>query len=546
MRWFMSLSIRWKLQFGFFFVTMVTTIFNRVLASNELSKMIDIAKSNNVSDNVIQQLQANQDTYIFNSFWESGLEFIIQFMIIGFVATLFVKPIRALCDALKSVQDGDLTIKVPHTSLDEIGTLENSFNDMLVKLNNIMRNVQESGKGMGQSAYQIATISKEIAEVSRSEHQRSEEVTEATEHLHQISDSVKQSAQNGMELAQETEKHAQQGIKTIQTNITQMDQTATEVNRASEEINELAISAEQINNIVHTINAIAEQTNLLSLNAAIEAARAGEAGRGFAVVADEVRNLAKRTSSSLEEINTIITAVTGKVGQVSKTMEGVVHQVESNQQVASETRNAIEQMSQQVNQSSAANNKIFDASHNQMEQLAQLKHTLNKLFETLDESSSKVETTATIGSDLLGVTKTLNELLLEFTFNHDEVIDREEHELREEPRVSQHLFVKFDDNGKLLEGLSNDFSLHGIQVRLTEALTDKDNLTLQIYKPFDDKQDYEKQVPLEFNGCVQWERTQDGRYIYGIKYKNTTSSQTDFINQCFEYFNKDSQFEDNF
>ena len=542
MRWFMSLSIRWKLQFGFFLVTMVTTIFNRLLASNELSKMIEIAKSNNVADSVVQQLQANQDSYIFNSFWESGLEFFIQFMIIGFVATLFVKPIRALCNALKSAQDGDLTITVPNTSLDEIGALESSFNDMLQKLNSIMRNVQESGKGMGQSAYQIATISKEIAEVSRSEHQRSEEVSEATEQLQKISESVKQSAQNGMELAKETEKQAQLGINTIESNINQMDQTSSEVNRASKEIGELATSAEQINNIVHTINAIAEQTNLLSLNAAIEAARAGEAGRGFAVVADEVRNLAKRTSSSLEEINAIINTVTSKVGQVSVTMEDVVTQVQNNQQVAGETRNVIEQMSNQVNESSAANNEIFDASHNQLEQLAQLKHTLEKLFETLEESSSKVETTATIGSDLLGVTKTLNELLLEFTFNHDEVIERKQHELRDEPRISQHLLVKFYDNGNYLEGLSNDFSLHGIQVRLTEPLTDMKNLILTIYKPFDDIQEYENQTPLEFKGCVQWDRTMDGRYIYGIKYINETAEQAQFINECFEYYNKKSQF----
>jgi len=545
MRWFMSLSIRWKLQFGFFLVTMVTTIFNRLLASHELSKMIEIAKTNNVANNVIQQLQTNQDSYIFNSFWESGLEFLIQFMIIGFVATLFVKPIRALCDALKSVQEGDLTIKVPNTSLDEIGTLENSFNDMLQKLNNIMRSVQESGKGMGQSAYQIATISKEIAEVSRSEHQRSEEVSEATEQLQKISESVKQFAQNGIELAKETETQAQLGISTIESNINQMDQTSSEVNRASKEISELATSAEQINNIVHTINAIAEQTNLLSLNAAIEAARAGDAGRGFAVVADEVRNLAKSTSSSLEEINAIINTVTSKVGQVSKTMQDVVHQVQNNQQVASETRSVIEQMSNQVSESSSANNEIFGASHNQLEQLAELKHTLEKLFETLDESSSKVETTATIGSDLLGVTKALNELLLEFTFNHDETIQREQHDLREEPRIAQHLLVKIDDNGNCLEGLSNDFSIQGIQIRLTEPLTSKKNMHLKIYKPFDDINEYECQTPLDFKGCVQWERCQDGRYIYGIKYQSLTTSQTQFINECFEYFNKGSTFVNN-
>lgn len=542
MRWFMALSIRWKLQFGFFMVTMVTTIFNRILASHELNKMIEIAKDNNVADNVIQQLDANRATYIFNSFWESGLEFAIQFMIIGVVATMFVKPIRALCDALAFVKDGDLTKKVPNTSLDEIGTLESSFNDMLHKLNNIMRNVQDNGKGMGQSAYQISTISREIAEVSKSEHQRSEEVSAATAHLHEISESVKISAQNGMELAKETEQQAQQGINTLQTNIEQMNQTASEVNRASSEISELADSAEQINNIVGTINAIAEQTNLLSLNAAIEAARAGEAGRGFAVVADEVRNLSQSTSSSLEEINKIINTVTSKVSQVSKTMEDVVEQVQNNQEIASETRSTIEQMGKQVSDSAAANHEIYDASHNQLEQLGQLKHTLDKLFETIDESSSKVETTATIGDDLLAVTERINGLLSEFTFNHDEVIGREKNEHRDYPRVHEHLLIKIDENGNVLEGVSNDFSLSGVQIRLPAPITDKKNIVLKLYQPFDDAQQYEQQIPIIFKGSVQWEREEQGRYIYGIKYNEVTSEQKQFTQECFNYFNRNMEF----
>lgn len=535
MNWFLRLSIRWKLQLGFFMVTMVTTIFNRLLASNELGKLISIAKENNVADNVIQQLQANHAAYIFNSFWESGLEFIIQFMIIGVVAAAFVKPIQALCNALELVKAGDLTNKVPNTSLDEIGTLESSFNDMVYKLNTIMRNVQDSGKGMGQSAYQISSISREIAQVSISEHQRSEEVSTATAQLQEISESVKNSAQNGMELAKETELQAKQGISNLQINIEQMNQTATEVNRASSEISELAVSAEQINNIVSTINAIAEQTNLLSLNAAIEAARAGEAGRGFAVVADEVRNLSQSTSSSLEEINLIINAVTSKVGQVSNTMEGVVEQVKQNQEVASETRSAIEQMGQQVSESAAANNEIYDASNNQSDQLVQLKNTLDKLFETMEESSSKVQVTATIGDDLLGVTERINTLLSEFTYNHDELITPAESEHRDYPRVHEHLLVKINDNNNIVEGVSNDFSLSGIQIRLNSVISTKENIQLNLYRPFDDAQEYEQQTPVSFTGTVQWDRNEDGRYIYGIKYTAVTDEQKEFTEECFKY-----------
>ena len=65
---------------------------------------------------------------------------------------------------------------------------------------------------------------------------------------------------------------------------------------------EMGKRAEEIGDIVQTINLIADRTNLLSLNASIEAARAGEHGRGFAVVAEEIRALADRAAAASADI----------------------------------------------------------------------------------------------------------------------------------------------------------------------------------------------------------------------------------------------------
>ena len=72
---------------------------------------------------------------------------------------------------------------------------------------------------------------------------------------------------------------------------------------ANQMVQSSAEAAQKIGDVVKLITDIAGQTNLLALNATIEAARAGDAGKGFAVVASEVKNLANQTANATEEIS---------------------------------------------------------------------------------------------------------------------------------------------------------------------------------------------------------------------------------------------------
>ena len=545
LRWFSSMSIRWKLQFGFFTVTMITTIYNRWLAASELNGFIKIAENQGVDIQVITQLQNKYDAYIFNSFWESGIEFAIQFFIIGFVASLFVKPIKALCVALKSVENGDLTKDIQSPSRDEIGVLERSFNSVLANLNSIMHRIDESGKQMGQSAYQIAMISHEIAEVGKNENQRSQAVSSATQQLHDISESVQSLANEATQSAKQTEDHAQEGIEKVQTNIRLMHKTAEDVQQAANEIFELKKAAEKINNIVTTISTVAEQTNLLSLNAAIEAARAGEQGRGFAVVADEVRNLARGTSDSVGEISQIITTLTNKVQLAADTMNSVVQEVQGNQERAGDIETIFGHMSAVISETATANHKIFDASQEQMEQFQLLRSTLDQLFETLNESSSKVETTATIGDDLYRITEKLNALMRGFTFNHHSQQDKFDNEKRRHPRAENSLLVKVHHQGKITEGISSDFSLSGIQIRLCEPISRDENIDIDVYVPHDDLDQYARQEPLQLQGRVAWHRPdqhEPGRHYIGVQFHGLDDQHAKQLEKCFAYYNKDATY----
>ena len=541
-RWFVAMSIRWKLQFGFFVVTVVTTVLNRWAGYEDLHRLIETVQSRTRDPELAQALRTQLDGYIFDSIWQSALELVVVFLAIGVLANLFVRPIKTLCAAVSHIEKGDLTRGVPSHSLDEIGILERSFNNMVTNLNEVIRNIDESGKEMASSAFQVATIAHEIAEGSKAEHHRSADVASANQRLQETSASVRQVAKEATDRAVVSDERAKEGMGMIRQNIATMDETVGQVTQASEQMQALNEAAQQINLIIETIRTIAEQTNMLALNAAIEAARAGEQGRGFAVVADEVRDLAARTTSSTGEIADIISRLNQHVGQITQSMSRVVERVSHSQEGARATARVIEDITEQISETAAATRKIFEVSNDQMGQFESLQGHLSSLFSTFEASSTKVETTATIGDDLYRITEKLNALLQRFKFKRETKIAARPDEQRAAPRVGSSLRVKVRHNGAEFEGVTKDVSMTGVRLRTSERVHKGERITLLMYLPYEDLETYQRQKPLEIGGEVMWDREEGGRSVCGVHFDALNAGQRDGIKRCFEYFSKESQF----
>jgi methyl-accepting chemotaxis protein len=537
-RWLLALSIRWKLQIGFFLVTAVTILINRWVGYGELAHAREIAEANGAGAELLGHLDGRLEAYVFSSFWQSGLEFVMLFILIGVLANLLVRPLKELCSALDGMEHGDLTTVVEIRSLDEVGVLERRFNSMLNHLTEIMRSIDESGKQMAQSAYQVSTISHEIAETSHSEQQRSHEVSQATDELQQASERVMSLAEEAVQRTSASSRQAREGMHTVHQGIALMDDTVSDVTRAFREVEELTAAAEQIVNIISTIRAIAEQTNLLALNAAIEAARAGEQGRGFAVVADEVRGLAGRTTGATGEISDIIGVLKDKVDAVSTTMSTVVDAVHASQERARGTESVISDLADVVDQTTESANSIRQASDRQLQNVADLQAGLTHLLDTLRASSTKVATTATIGDDLYAVSGGLNELLAGFQFSRLHEIESTDHEKRRAPRLHHQIRVQVKTEKGPVEGVSSDFSMTGMCLRVRGHLAMDEPLQILVYRPQHNLSDYSHQKPVEITARIVRHSSEGEYQAYGLDFGTLDERQTAHMKACFDYFDK--------
>lgn len=351
-----------------------------------------------------------------NSIIIGAVAVLILFGVVFYISqALVTRPLDRVIHGLKDIAEGegDLTLRLPVNSKDEIGELSGWFNNFLEKLQNIIKELAGKSADVDASSSGLLTIAGELSDNAINATEKFGTVSKAVEDMSAATlasaKAMEPAAANINMVAASTDEMAStiQEIARNSENARQITENAVgQAGETAEQMGELGTAASDIGNVTETISDISEQTNLLALNATIEAARAGEAGKGFAVVAGEIKALAEQTAQATQDIKNRVAAIqrvagtavkgigqiSNIIGDVNDIVATIATAVEEQSAATNEISSNISQASQgiqdvneTISQNSAAATEISEKTSDVSRTAVNMSNSSSKVHENAEE-----------------------------------------------------------------------------------------------------------------------------------------------------------------
>lgn len=334
---------------------------------------------------------------------------ILGLLISRFIAT----PIKSMTSILGSISQGrgDLTVRLPVQTGDELGSMARGFNQFIESLSQLIRDIRNATNQLSEFSQQlqgtmgetVTAVTQITANIESSQHNVSDQaaiVTEVTSTIEEISRSIDSlnkriedqaasvtQASSVIEQMVANTRSITNSLRNNAAGIQQLKKASESGRTRIEDVNKLAATivtkSEGLLEANTIIQHIAAQTNLLAMNAAIEAAHAGDHGRGFAVVADEIRKLAENSAQQSRSISDVLKTLKDLIdqvaeasleaeqgfGQINMVVQSVAdqeqeiqHAMEENSAGSSQVLQALEQINQITTEVSDGSSEIMTGS----------------------------------------------------------------------------------------------------------------------------------------------------------------------------------------
>nr|WP_296179158.1 methyl-accepting chemotaxis protein [Pseudomonas sp. UBA1879] len=328
-----------------------------------------------------------------------------------------ILPLQQTLAAAKRIAGGDLSVDLDVRRHDEMGSLQQSMQDMTLRLRVLISGISDGIAQIASAATQLSAVTEQTSAGVNDQKRETDQVATAMNQMTSTVMEVARNAEEASEAAVQADQQAREGDQVVADAIGQIERLAVEVANSTEAMGKLKLESDKIGGVLDVIKSVSQQTNLLALNAAIEAARAGEAGRGFAVVADEVRSLALRTQQSTEEIELLIAALQSGTQQVVSTLDASRTLTDRSVELSRKAGAALEHITRTVSTIQTMNQQIATAGEEQSVVAEQINRSVLTVRDVSEQTASASEETAASSLELARLGTHLQEMVAKFRVN---------------------------------------------------------------------------------------------------------------------------------
>lgn len=286
----------------------------------------------------------------------------LSFLFLGaFIVLGIIRNVGRLNAAAQTVTGGNLDVHVDIVSQDELGTLGNSFNQMVTSIREYTQRLEAS---------QVSEQERERLE------QMVEELSKDIYSIQQASEIVTDNARIVAETASQASVISTEGEMAVQESIQGVESIKHQIESVASKILELSSQTQAIGNIIATVDEISKQSKFLAFNASIEASKVGEYGKGFAIVANEIKNLSEESKEATKKIGEILGEIQGLTNTSVMLAEDATKLADTGYQLSSTAGETINKLALSIENASEAAFQITSSAMEQQDSLAQLLKSL--------------------------------------------------------------------------------------------------------------------------------------------------------------------------